>query len=158
MDGILLSSSSDGAYDLARRSTGKVPCILLGACAPEESPLRANTVSVDNYAGGRMAAKYLHSQGHRDVALGFIQVVDKLGVAIPDRLSILGFDGIEYTALPNIRLTTFSQNTPRLAQAAVRLLLELIDNGDQGEYTRKLITPILIQRATCRAVEQAGRA
>ena len=84
------------------------------------------------------------------VALGFIQVADELGVDIPGRLSILGFDGIEYAALPNIRLTTLSQNTPRLAQSAVRLLLETIDSGDQGEYTRKLITPTVIQRSTCR--------
>ena len=86
------------------------------------------------------------------VALGFIQVADELGVAIPERLSVLGFDGIEYAALPNIRLTTLSQNTPRLAQAAVRLLLELIERGDQGEYTRKLITPAVVQRATCRPI------
>ena len=213
VDGILLSS--------ARRCMGNVPCVLLGACAPEGSPLRANTVSVDNYAGGRMAAGYLHDLGHRDVvylghrsgstthdlrrrgflsaaaelgmtvetipspspastiesgcalarellsrpfsqtavfavsdavALGFIQVADELGVAIPERLSVLGFDGIEYAALPNIRLTTLSQNTPRLAQAAVRLLLELIERGDQGEYTRKLITPAVVQRATCRPI------
>lgn len=221
VDGILLSSSGDGAYDLARRCQGKVPCLLLGACAPEASPLRANTVSVDNYAGGWMAAEYLHSLGHRDViylgyrggsathalrhqgflaaaaelgmtvetvaspfsastiengyrlareflsrpfaqtavfavsdsvALGLIQVADELGVEIPERLSVLGFDGIEYAALPNIRLTTLSQNTPRLARAAVRLLLELIDGGDQEAYTRKLITPTVIQRATCRRI------
>lgn len=224
VDGILLSGSSGGAYDLARRSMGKVPCILLGACAPEDSPLRANTVSADNYAGGRMAAEYLHSLGHRNViylghrsgsathtlrhrgflsaaaelgmavetvlspfpastiesgyrlarevlpfrqtavfaasdavALGFIRMADELGIAIPDQLSILGFDGIEYTALPKIRLTTLSQNTPRLAQAAVHLLIDLINRGEQGEYTRKLITPVLIQRATCRAVEPAGK-
>ena len=221
MDGILLSSADDRAYALARRCMGNVPCVLLGACAPEGSPLRANTVSVDNYAGGRMAAGYLHDLGHRDVvylghrsgstthdlrrrgflsaaaelgmtvetipspspastiesgcalarellsrpfsqtavfavsdavALGFIQVADERGVAIPERLSVLGFDGIEYAALPNIRLTTLSQNTPRLAQAAVRLLLELIERGDQGEYTRKLITPAVVQRATCRPI------
>lgn len=225
VDGVLLSSAEDRAYALAQRCLGKVPCILLGACAPEESSLRANTVSVDNYTGGRMAAEYLHSLGHRNVAylghrtgsathtlrhegflsaaeelgmavetvpspfpastiesgcrlardflsgpfsqtavfavsdavaLGFIQVADELGVTIPDRLSILGFDGIEYAALPNIRLSTLSQNTPRLAQAAVRLMLELVDSGDQGEYTRKLITPMLIQRATCRAVGAMG--
>lgn len=220
VDGILLSSTSNDAYALARRCQEKnVPCLLLGACAPEDSPFRANTVSVDNYAGGQMAAEYLHRLGHRDVvylgfregstthvlrcqgfcrtterlgmrtalirntspastiesgcqmarvfltgafsqtavfaasdsvALGFIQVADELGVAIPDRLSILGFDDIEYAALPNIRLTTLSQNTPRLAKTAVRFLLELIENGGQGDYTRKLITPALIQRATCR--------
>lgn len=221
VDGILLSSTGDGAYALARRCRDEIPCVLLGACAPEDSSLRANTVSVDNHAGGRMAAEYLYSLGHRDVAylgyragstthalrrqgflsaaeelgmavetvpspfpastiesgrglareflsgpfsqtavfavsdavaLGFIQVADELGAAIPDRLSILGFDDIEYAALPNIRLTTLSQNTPRMAQAAVRLLLELIGSGGRGEYTRKLITPAVVQRATCRAV------
>lgn len=219
VDGILFSSASDGAYALARRCQGEVPCVLMGACAPEDSPLRANTVSVDNYAGGRMAAEYLHRLGHRSVAylgfrqsstthalrhhgflsaaaefgmtvetipnplsassiksgcqlardflskpfsqtavfavsdavaLGFIQVADELGVDIPDRLSILGFDNIEYAALPNIRLTTLSQNTPKLAQAALRLLLELIGEGDGGGYTRRLITPSIVERATCR--------
>ena len=90
------------------------------------------------------------------VALGFIQVADELDIAIPDRLSILGFDDIEYAALPNIRLTTLSQNTPRLAETAVRLLLELVENGGQGDYTRKLITPAVIQRATCRALEETA--
>lgn len=223
VDGILLSSTSDDAYLLARRCREKnVPCLLLGACAPEDSPFRANTVSVDNYAGGQMAAEYLHRLGHRDViylglrkgstthalryqgfcraaerlgmrtriirnnspsstiesgcqmarsflagtftqtavfavsdsvALGFIQVADELGIAIPDRLSILGFDDIEYAALPNIRLTTLSQNTPRLAETAVRLLLELIENSGHGDYTRKLITPTIIERSTCRALD-----
>lgn len=218
-DGVLLSSSGDGAYDLARRWQGDMPCVLLGACAPEDSPHRGNTVSVDNYAGGRMAAEYLHRLGHRDVAylglregsathalryrgflsaagdlgmkvtaipspysvstieggchlawgflsapfsqtavfavsdsvaLGLIQVADELGVPVPQRLSVLGFDDIEYAALPNIRLTTLSQNTPRLAQSALRLLLELIEDGDGGGYVRRLITPSVIERATCR--------
>ena len=220
-DGILLSGTGDIAYALARRCQGEIPCVLMGACAPEDSPLRANTVSVDNYAGGRMAAEYLHQLGHRDavylglrrgstthtlrhqgfvsaaaelgmkvetifnplpsssmesgchmareflsgpfsqtavfaasdaVALGFIQVADELGVPVPERLSILGFDNIEYAALPNIRLSTLSQNTPQLAQAALRQLLWLIIEGDGGGYTRQLITPTIVERATCRAL------
>lgn len=220
-DGILLSGADDSAYALAQRCQGEIPCVLLGACAPEDSPLRANTVSVDNYAGGRMAAEYLHRLGHRKavylglrrgstthalrhqgfvstaaelgmqvetvfnplssssiesgcrmareflskpfsqtavfaasdaVALGFIQVADELGIPIPGQLSILGFDNIEYAALPNIRLTTLSQNTPRLAQAALHQLLWLIEKGDGGSYTRQLITPALVERSTCRAL------
>lgn len=221
VDGILMSSDGDGAFALARRCQGVVPCVLLGAYAPEDSPRRANTVSVDNYAGGRMAAEYLYRLGHRktaylglrenstthalrhqgflsaaeelgmsvetllnpfssssiesgchlarqffskpfsqtavfaasdSVALGFIQVADERGVSIPNQLSILGFDNIEYAALPNIRLTTLSQNTPELAQSALHLLLSLIENGDGGGYTRRLITPSIIERSTCRAL------
>ena len=84
------------------------------------------------------------------MALGVIQVADELGLAIPEQLSVLGFDNIEYAALPNIRLTTVSQNTPLLARSAVRLLMELIESGEDAVYTRKLVTPSIIQRATCR--------
>lgn len=89
------------------------------------------------------------------VALGAMQAADELGISIPDRLSVLGFDNIEYAALPNIQLSTIAQNSPALARSAVHLLLELIENGAPGEYTRKLITPSLIQRATCRPPSDA---
>lgn len=88
------------------------------------------------------------------VALGTMQVADELGIPIPERLSILGFDNIEYAALPNIRLTTVAQNSPALARAAVRLLLELIESDARDEYTVKLITPTLIQRSTCRSLNE----
>ena len=35
------------------------------------------------------------------------------------------------------------------AELAVRLLLELIDSDSRDEYTGKLITPTLVERATC---------
>ena len=218
MDGILLSSASDQARYLLRRYRDILPAVLLGSCVPEASGVRVNSVSTDNFVGGRMAAEYLHRLGHRDVvylglrsgsvthtlrhagflaaarelgmtvttventgpsstissgyqmarrlfaaplsqtalfaasdavALGAIQAADESGIAIPERLSILGFDNIEYAALPNIRLSSLSQNTPLLARAAVRLLLELIDSDSRDEYTGKLITPTLVERATC---------
>ena len=218
VDGILLSSASDQARYLLRRCRDILPTVLLGSCVPEASGVRVNSVSTDNFVGGRMAAEYLHRLGHRDVvylglrsgsvthtlrhagflaaarelgmtvttventgpsstissgyqmarrlfaaplsqtalfaasdavALGAIQAADESGIAIPERLSILGFDNIEYAALPNIRLSTLSQNTPLLARAAVRLLLELIDSDSRDEYTGKLITPTLVERATC---------
>lgn len=222
VDGILMDTTSDRAYTLLQGRSAGVPCVLLGACAPENTAFRANTVSVDNYMGGYMAAEYLFRLGHRDtaylglragssthalrhqgflaaaralgmtvevvenpassssiesgcrmarqlfrrpdfrqtavfaasdaVALGVIQVADELGLAIPERLSVLGFDNIEYAALPNIRLTTISQNAPLLARSAVRLLTELIGSGEDAGYTRKLVTPTIIQRATCRAL------
>lgn len=217
-DGILLASSSDQARALMQRFQDSVPCVLIGGSLPDGTGQRLNTVSIDNYVGGRMAAEHLCRLGHRDVvylgfrsgsathmlrhrgflnaarelgmtvetvenrdafssieggcrlarelfrsgfsqtavfaasdsiALGVIQVADELGVSIPGRLSVLGFDNIEYAALPNIRLTTFAQNTQKLAQSTVRLLLELIESGDGTVYTQKLLTPALIERSTC---------
>ena len=84
------------------------------------------------------------------IALGAMQAADELGISIPGRLSLMGFDNIDYTALPKIRLTTISQRTEALAGSGVRLLMELIQQGDGMEFTQRLLTPVLIQRNTCR--------
>lgn len=218
VDGILLSSSSDAAPNLLHRYRAQVPTVLLGDSVQDEA-YRVNNVSTDNYAGGWMAAEYLHSLGHRQVvylgfrrrsithtlrhqgflaaaqrlelqvqtvenpaaastiesgyymarelflqpfsqtavfavsdavALGAIQLADELGIPIPQRLSVLGFDNIDYAALPKIRLTTIAQPTQALARSATRLLLELIESGERQEFTRKLLTPTLVERSTCR--------
>ena len=82
------------------------------------------------------------------VALGVIQAADEAGIEIPDRLSLVGFDNLEYASLPKVRLTTFTQSPSLLAKSAVGLLLELIESGDRQEYTRKLILSTLVERST----------
>lgn len=89
------------------------------------------------------------------VALGVMQAADELGIAIPDRLSLLGFDNIDYAALPKIQLTTLDQSITRLAEASVQLLLEQIQNEDRLEYTFKLLTPRVVERSTCRRLDEA---
>ncbi len=66
------------------------------------------------------------------MALGVLQAADELGLDIPGRISLLGYDDIEYASLPKIRLSTLAQPTGALAESAVRLLLELIDSGGPG--------------------------
>ncbi len=221
VDGILMASASNSAHALLARYQSAVPTVLLGTFGALESTLRFNSVSVDNYVGGRLAAEYLHRLGHREVAylgmregssshqlrqrgfldgaaqagmkvttgwnreshstaevgyrlarglflkpfrqtavfaasdlvaLGVMQAADELGVSIPEQVSLLGFDDIDYAALPKIRLTTFSQRTDALARSGVRLLMELIENGDGTEFTQRLLTPTLVERSTCRSI------
>ena len=225
VDGILLPSANSAAVELLDQFDPQVPCVLLGGCAPEESGVRVNAVSTDNYVGGILAADYLHRLGHREVAylgfrpgnlthalryrgflsaaekhgmrvrtvenptgastiesgyemasllfrehfsqtavfaaadavaLGVMQAADETGVPIPERLSLLGFDDIEYAALPKIRLTTIAQPAEALARSGVRLIVDLIEGGEQGEYTRKLLTPTLVERSTCRPLPAGG--
>lgn len=82
-------------------------------------------------------------------ALGVMAAADECGIAIPEELSLMGYDNIDYAALPNIRLTTIAQPIPQLAQASVKLLLDLIDSENAGEYTRKFLLPTLVERRTC---------
>ena len=88
------------------------------------------------------------------MALGVMQAADELDIAIPEQVSLLGFDNIDYAALPKIRLTTFSQRTEALARSGVRLLMELIKSGDGAEFTQRLLMPALVQRDTCRSIRE----
>lgn len=222
VDGILLTSSSNHAYELLAKYHPMVPSVLMGMNAPVDSAFRTNSVSTDNYMGGRLAAEYLHELGHRDVvylglrtnstthklrhqgftntaeacgmrvltlenpaasstmemgyqlarglfqspfqqtaifaasdmmALGTMQAADELGIQIPQQLSLLGFDNLDYAALPTIQLTTFAQSPETLAKASVRLLMDLIGSSNRLEYTQKLLTPTLMERHTCQPLK-----
>ena len=85
------------------------------------------------------------------LALGVLQAADEAGVRIPEDLSLLGFDNCFYGDLPKIKLSTVDQCKQKLAEAAVDLLLQLIDRPaeEPAEFSRRIIRPALVERATC---------
>lgn len=88
------------------------------------------------------------------VALGVMKAADECGISIPGRLSVLGFDNIDFADLPNIRLTTLDQRKALLARTALDLLLTLVnrDVDRSACYTYHIITPALVERSSCRAL------
>lgn len=110
---------------------------------------------------GYQMAKQVFLQGFQEtavfavsdaIAMGTMQAADEFGIVIPDQLSLLGFDNISYSALPNIRLSTLDQRKKQLAKATMDLLLDLIAHPERGEYIRHLIPPVLLERSSCRAI------
>lgn len=85
------------------------------------------------------------------LALGVLQAADEAGVRIPEDLSLLGFDNCFYGDLPKIKLSTVDQCKQKLAEAAVDLLLQLIDRPaeEPAEFSRRIIRPALVERSTC---------
>ena len=85
-------------------------------------------------------------------ALGLLKAADELHIAIPERLSLIGFDNIPATALPRIDLTTIEQPMRAMAVQAVEMLLDKIERGTQG-YVHQIMTPSLVKRGTCRSLQ-----
>ena len=84
-------------------------------------------------------------------ALGILKAADELGIDIPGRVSLIGFDNIRSTDLPRINLTTIDQPKREMAVQAVDMLRDKIENGTQG-YVHQILMPSLIKRGTCRAL------
>ena len=81
-------------------------------------------------------------------ALGVLTAADELGIDIPGRLSLIGFDNISATALSRIDLTTIDQPKKAMAVQAVDMLRDKIEHGTQG-YVHQILLPTLIRRGTC---------
>lgn len=221
VDGIILVSSSKQAPALIGSYLSRVPIVLQGAFESADGAAAIQSVCVDNYLGGRMAAEYLHSLGHRrivclggrqnncshylrlkgftetarqlglavralpntltnsstvsvgyalakkffiedfqetamfavcdTVALGVMAAAKEFCVSIPDDLSLLGFDNIQYSDLPNIHLTTLDHQISQVMAAALDRLLSRIGGDAPAQPQPMMIPPVLCRRNSCRA-------
>ena len=104
--------------------------------------------SIEN---GYQMAKDLFSRSIDYTAIFASTDSNALGILIPDRLSLIGFDNIPSTALPRINLTTIEQPKKAMAVQALDMLLDKIERGTQG-YVHQIMMPSLIKRGTCRSL------
>lgn len=83
------------------------------------------------------------------MAFGAIDVARDLGVAIPDQLSIIGFDDVPAAAWSAYNLTTLRQPVNRMVESVVDILQKQLDDPALGPETR-FISGSLILRKTLR--------
>jgi DNA-binding LacI/PurR family transcriptional regulator len=85
-------------------------------------------------------------------ALGVMDVLIRAGVAVPDEISVLGFDDSPLAGLAHVDLSTVRQDSAGLARAAVQRLVSRLD-GDAGppDPVDLVREPSLVVRGTTRA-------
>lgn len=126
--------------------------------APDAHPLE----HIGDYSieGGRAAATDLIDRGCTAIiaasdfaALGAIRGVRSLGLRVPQDISVTGYDGSPIMAFTDPPLTTVKQPVEQLAAAAVRSLIEDIEDfpRHRGEL---LFQPELIVRGSTGAAPQ----
>ena len=103
--------------------------------------------------GGERVAKALFGRGLTALfasddlqAYGAMRAAAETGVRIPDDVSLVGYDDLQFSALANPPLTTISQPVKDMAAAAAELLLRRM-RGEDAENP-PLFVPRLIERQT----------
>ena len=90
-----------------------------------------------SYRGGYQGACNLLERGRKftalfamsDVmALGAIRALNDRGIRVPEDVSVMGFDGLEFGEFLSPRLSTVRQNAALLASRSIEILLDHIDN------------------------------
>jgi DNA-binding LacI/PurR family transcriptional regulator len=81
------------------------------------------------------------------IAMGLMKAAFEAGIPIPGRLSIVGFDDIDFAAYTTPPLTTVSQSGVEMGRIATELLLDMIDNArSRSEVSDVILTPRLVVR------------
>lgn len=81
----------------------------------------------------------------RDIrAHGAYLATRELGLRVPEDISLIGYDNITWPGDGREFLTTFPEPTAELGRAAVNMLIEWIQTGD--EPADKVICPKLVVR------------
>ena len=86
--------------------------------------------------------------GNDRQAAGVYRALHELGMTVPEKMSIIGFDNLPYTELMNPPLTTVHVPRLELGRIAATMLLHLI-NEEALEMTRMVLPTEFIERQSC---------
>jgi LacI family transcriptional regulator len=90
-------------------------------------------------------------------AMALLEVADRLGVQVPEQLSVVGFDNVHFAGLARIALTTVAQPLDDLARTGVEMLVERIRGGDGGPPRHLSLPTDLVVRGSTSPPAGGGR-
>jgi LacI family transcriptional regulator, galactose operon repressor len=81
-------------------------------------------------------------------ALELMGYVDRIGLDIPDDLSVVGFDNIAVAGLPRISLTTVAQASAQMAKLAVEAAIARLQDPGLPLGTQLIQPELIVRRST----------
>ncbi len=171
VDGILMNSVSELSREQqAQLADCGLPIVLLNrsgstrgfvsALQSAENPVQPIVLyGKFNFAGGtELTGKLLDE--HPDVtaifaandvmAFGVVRTALDRGLRIPEDLSLIGFDNIEFSAIVHPPLTTIHQPKYEMGYAAIEILLRLAHDKNWQIPEHRLLGVEMIERQSCR--------
>jgi LacI family transcriptional regulator len=86
-------------------------------------------------------------------AFGIIQELVNNGIRVPEDVSIIGFDNIEFSSMISPPLTTINQPSFQTGKLACKMLLDSISDESYGEEVCMLMEPSLVVRKSVRRLK-----
>ena len=83
-----------------------------------------------------------------NIALSYMETLERNGIRIPDDMAIVGFDNIRFASYYSIQLTTIDNRQEEFGKKGFEILLDILKND--GTKTQQIVTkPKLIVRNSC---------
>jgi LacI family transcriptional regulator len=153
---------------VADRRDGASRALVRAGWSPED--LRVIDVSALNVASGQKAGAELAALPAEDrptavfcsndlIALGVLQEMTRNRIRVPEDISIVGYDDIDFAAAAAVPLTSVRQPRQQLGRTAARMLLDEAASDETHQHQQVIFEPELIVRHSTEAsVTAPGRA
>lgn len=89
-------------------------------------------------------------------AIGAINELRRLGIRVPQDVSVIGFDDIPASGTETISLTTVSQDASRHADAALELMEGLLGEAGHAGLSRIIEAPLVLRGSTAAPAPSAS--
>jgi DNA-binding LacI/PurR family transcriptional regulator len=89
------------------------------------------------------------------LAYGAMRAIKDIGLSVPDDISVVGFDGLRFSSLLNIPLTTMGQPFREIGEKAMEILLDKIEGKTGGQIRQIILKPELIEGRSIAAPPQS---
>lgn len=81
-----------------------------------------------------------------ELAVRLLDAARLLGIAVPERLSLVGFDDSPLATATEVKLTTLTHPKTEMGEAAAELLLRMIEHKESGPFEPLVYMPELVVR------------
>lgn len=122
----------------------------------EDFSLQTGIKAADYFVGLAQMPDAIYA-GNDMVAIGLINRLKELGVAVPKDVAIVGIDNIWWGTVISPKLSTVSIMSTEVAKVATELLLQRIQEQKTGLYERVQFEPRLIVRESSAEVTQTSQ-
>lgn len=82
-----------------------------------------------------------------EMTLGAVIGMNELGIRIPEELSVIGFDNLEFARACSPKLTIVSQPTEEIGREVARIILARLEGKEIERITKKLQTEMIIGKS-----------
>jgi DNA-binding LacI/PurR family transcriptional regulator len=131
----------DGWRMTLERAGADVPQVLVGDWSPGSGYRLGQHLAEDPDVSAIFAA-------NDQMALGILRALHERGRRIPGDVSVVGFDDIPEAQYFTPPLTTVRQNFAEVGRSSLRLLLELMNNGDHPPQRLTIAPELVVRRST----------
>jgi LacI family transcriptional regulator len=91
------------------------------------------------------------------IAMGVLQEMTRNRIRVPDDVSIIGYDDIDFAAAAAVPLTSVRQPRQQLGHTAARLLLDEAADGEAHQHRQVIFEPELVVRQSTQPAERGGK-